>query len=281
MKGIIVYDTAGATANRHYIDFYFDACKKRGMELDLILTENLSWGIRDGKGYLHHCGEPLCALDFAIMRTPNVVLAKHLEFMDVKVFNNSDVIEVANDKRLTHMRVAKAGIPAVDTRFNVTMGEKMDFPLVVKPTRGRGGRGVMLVRDETELIRAISGILPEPYVVQKLTSEPGRDLRVYFVGNEIVCAMLRESKTDFRSNYGLGGTARAYTLNDGEKRLARKVAALFDLSYAGVDFIFDEGKMVFNEVEDAVGARMLYANTDIDIVDLYTAYIYERVCAGK
>ena len=43
--------------------------------------------------------------------------------------------------------------------------------------------------------------------------------------------------------------------------------------YYGIDFVFDNGKAVFNELEDAVGARMLYANTDIDIIEMYINYI--------
>ena len=43
--------------------------------------------------------------------------------------------------------------------------------------------------------------------------------------------------------------------------------------YYGIDFVFDNGKAVFNELEDAVGARMVYANTEIDIIGMYIDYI--------
>ena len=37
------------------------------------------------------------------------------------------------------------------------------------------------------------------------------------------------------------------------------------------------GKWVLNEIEDAVGARMLYSLADFDIVKEYAAYIAERL----
>ena len=40
-----------------------------------------------------------------------------------------------------------------------------------------------------------------------------------------------------------------------------------------MDFVFDNGRAVFNEIEDAVGARMVYEKTDIDILKLYCDYI--------
>ena len=43
--------------------------------------------------------------------------------------------------------------------------------------------------------------------------------------------------------------------------------------YYGIDFVFDGGQPVFNEIEDTVGARMVYSVTDIDILDLYCDYI--------
>ncbi|MBQ9833527.1 MAG: ATP-grasp domain-containing protein, partial [Clostridia bacterium] len=194
------------------------------------------------------------------------------------VFNNSDVIENANDKRLTYMRAASAGLPIMDTYYSFNDASILgEFPLVVKSAHGCGGRNVMLAHNEFELKTAIDRIAPDAPVIQKLAGDIGKDLRVYFVGNEIVCAMLRQSNSDFRSNYGLGGSAVLHELTDEEREIALKAASMFDLGYAGVDFIFDNGKLIFNEVEDAVGARMIYANTDIDIVDIYVDYIYRKV----
>ena len=40
-------------------------------------------------------------------------------------------------------------------------------------------------------------------------------------------------------------------------------------------------EIVFNEIEDAVGARMLYALTDIDILEEYCEYIKTEIKLGR
>ena len=94
---------------------------------------------------------------------------------------------------------------------------------------------------------------------------------------KIICAVLRKRETDFRSNYCLGGTAEIYNLNESEKALVYKIASRIKYDYIGIDFVFDGGKAVFNEIEDAVGARMVYDKTDIDILRLYCEYIKKEL----
>ena len=42
-------------------------------------------------------------------------------------------------------------------------------------------------------------------------------------------------------------------------------------------FIYDHGRLLFNEAEDAVGTRMLYQYTKLDIVRLYMDYIVAQM----
>ena len=65
-------------------------------------------------------------------------------------------------------------------------------------------------------------------------------------------------------------------LNEEEKNKVNRIIELvtpLGADYYGIDFVFDNGKAVFNELEDAVGARMIYANTEIDIIGMYIDYI--------
>ncbi len=111
------------------------------------------------------------------------------------------------------------------------------------------------------------------FVYQKPASDLGKDLRVWLIGGKIICSVLRQSKTDFRSNFCLGGSASVYTLSEKERALVYKIASLVEYDYIGIDFVFNNGKIVFNEIEDSVGARMVYDKTNIDILDIYCEYI--------
>ena len=47
--------------------------------------------------------------------------------------------------------------------------------------------------------------------------------------------------------------------------------------YVGIDFLFNNNKLVFNEIENVVGARMVYSLTNIDIGDLFIKYIDSEI----
>ena len=100
---------------------------------------------------------------------------------------------------------------------------------------------------------------------------------MWLIGGEIICSILRESKTDFRSNFCLGGSATPYTLSKEETALVMKIQSLIKYDYIGIDFVFDKGRAVFNEIEDSVGARMVYTCTNTDILSLYCDYIKKEM----
>ena len=106
-----------------------------------------------------------------------------------------------------------------------------------------------------------------------MADTPGKDLRVYVTGNRITACMLRTSETDFRSNFCLGGQARVYTLSGEEEKMLKKIMSHLSIGHCGIDFLFHQDHLIFNELEDVVGSRMLYSYTDIDVVDDYIAYI--------
>lgn len=80
----------------------------------------------------------------------------------------------------------------------------------------------------------------------------GTDLRVMFVGGEIIFAIKRTSKTDFRANIALGATYEVYPLSPKQKEQVSKIAGLKQLDIVGVDFLFGEGEeLIFNEFNSA------------------------------
>ena len=106
------------------------------------------------------------------------------------------------------------------------------------------------------------------------TLPPARqDLRVWLLGGEIYAACLRTSATDFRSNYCLGGSAAVYPLSPAERAQVSDIAAFVQADYYAIDFVRHQGRWVFNELEDTVGARMLYDLTSLDPLADYCRYI--------
>lgn len=266
MRMWLVYDAFEAERNRRYIDFYFEKCRAKNIDLELVITD-------EGVDFLN-------LPDVAIVRTMNPTLSEKLEECGVAVYNSSFVSRIANDKWNTYCYLKDKGIRLPETFLLDDKFTPPYYPIVLKPADGKGGRNVEMIKNKSEFER-YKKENGGKIIAQKPVSNLGRDLRCYVVGNKIIKAMLRVSDKDFRSNFCLGGEAREYELSDWEREEIQKVINQFDIGYAGLDFMFDGGKIIFNEMEDVVGARMLYTYTDIDIVEIYINYIISHTVLTK
>ena len=272
MYGWLIYSYAEAQRNKHFIQFFFEESKKVGITLDLILTEQLKFGVKEGKLFAQ-CGKPLP--HFAVCRTKNPLLTRQLELMGVRTYNNSTVATICNDKQLTYQMVANLGIDTIDTDF-VKKGSKYiseDFPKIIKTAEGCGGKNVYLAHSQKEIDDILEQNCHSDCVIQPLVGEQCRDLRVYVIGKQIVGAVLRTAKEGFKSNYSLGGDIAPFKVTDEIKSIVDKISNALNFGLVGIDFLFEKDKPLLNEIEDVVGCRMLYACTDVNIVRLYLDYI--------
>ena len=281
MKGILIYDKASADYNQNAISMYLTEAKKIGLDLSLVYYEGLSYGIRGGVLFTSYEGNTLLNLDFAINRSRDSRLAKHLELMGIRVFNNSLVNEIGNHKWDTYQYLSQFEIPMLDTVFilNKNLNSFLSAckeEVVVKAVHGHGGNQVCLYNPSKpeEIDSIIKVMAKEDVVIQPFIKGVGQDLRVYVIGGKIIGAVLRTASKDFRSNYSLGGSVKFYHLKEEERKEVQKIMDCISLDYAGIDFLVTEdGSLLFNEIEDVVGARMLYACADIDAIALYVKHI--------
>ncbi len=258
MKLWLIYEKGEVKRNERYIGFYREKCEAKNIDLKLVVLE-------DGLDFTD-------LPDAAVMRAGRWDISARLEKMGVKVFNNSQLSFVANDKWETYKYLSERGVKTLET-YEVTEDFVPPFyPMVIKPRGGKGGKNVEIINSYDEFVNYRSRV-SEKCIAQEVCSDVGKDVRVYVVGNKIIAAMLRSSEDDFRSNFCLGGNASRYELSPEEEETVKNVIRHFDTGFAGFDFIFDNGKMIFNEIEDAAGARMLYTHTDIDIVEIYLDFI--------
>jgi len=284
LEAWIIYFKDSAEYNKTYIDFYIEEGRKLGINFRLILAEDIKFGVKDGKLFLSHFSGELSLPDFAVVRAIYPLLSKHLELMGIPVYNNSFVSEICNDKARTYQYLAQTGIPMADTcfykNFQVEKQLPIQAPTVIKAVDGHGGRQVFLVEDykayEHKANEIVRGIGSSDVVIQPLTGSRFQDLRVYVIGTQIIAAVLRTSKEGFKANYSLGADVRLYDLNEDEKKLVRTIIGKFEFGLVGIDFLIgDNGELIFNEIEDVVGSRMLYKCSDINIVELYLKFIIE------
>ncbi|MDF2512912.1 MAG: hypothetical protein K0S04_2778 [Herbinix sp.] len=308
MLAWIIYHREAAIYNKEYIRFYIEEGIKLGIEIELVLVEELEFGVKGNRWFIKHQKEEVEYPDFAINRTIYPLLSRQLELLGIKVYNNSIVSEICNDKARTYQFLAKTGIAMVDSSFyqNAQIKEvlsRMDEPTVIKSVEGHGGQQVFLANpriadceelhsDVTNNIdgvpnnrnsnNMIQGLAHSDVVVQPLVGNKHQDLRVYVIGKEIVAAVLRTAKEGFKSNFSLDGEVELYELSAKERQLVQIIINQFDFGLVGIDFIIDDqGELIFNEIEDVVGSRMLYQCSQINIVERYLRYILRDLLSDE
>ena len=266
VKGILVYTSADAEYNKWFIDHIIEEGRKCNLDIRLVLSDKEEVSDND--------------IDFAIVRNRDSKLCKRLEENNIRCFNSSYVVNIGNDKWEMYKDFNAVGIPVMYTQKT-----KLPYPFVMKPVDGHGGENVYLIKNADEYESVISNIPDDrqgDLIYQVIATEKGRDIRVYVVGGIILTAMERialDSENDFRSNYSLNGNAKEHALTDEELKLAAKVADHIKADFVGIDLIYNNGRPVVNEIEDAVGTRMLYSLTDIDPVREFVAHIADIVCS--
>jgi ribosomal protein S6--L-glutamate ligase/gamma-F420-2:alpha-L-glutamate ligase len=102
-------------------------------------------------------------------------------------------------------------------------------------------------------------------------------MRIYALGGKVVGCVLRSSDTSFKSNFSLGGKVKKTTATARQKEIVKTLYEKLNFDFVGIDFIKDGNRWVFNEMEDPVGARMLYAVSKTDIAKKLIDYIVERL----
>ncbi len=261
----LVYDRPRLARNGWFVETLTEKFARRGWKLTLKIAEELESVKLE---------EPFP--DAVLMRCTFPELSRKWEEAGVRVFNSATVSAVTNDKLRTAEFFAVHDLPMMKTvLLKYPLDIPFSFPVVMKSRTGHGGTEVFGVESEAEIEEILkrTATTPEYWILQPFANCPGRDVRAYVVGNHPVAAMERTSGSDFRSNYSLGGSARPYTLRPTENALISRILEVLPLDFAGIDIIYHDGEPILNEIEDVVGSRMLYAHTEIDILEVFLDYL--------
>ncbi len=268
IRGALIYDAVGFERNQWFIQQFLD--KAHSFNLDL-------------KFYIHQTNELTLEsllednVKFSIVRTISPTLSKLLEKNQIKVFNNSLVSEIANNKFKTYELCRFLDIPVMNTNVLKSYEQNFLFPKVVKTVDGHGGNQVFLVNSNDEVIDILNKYKNTQLIIQDVCSEVGKDMRIYLLDGKVLATVLRTAKSGFKSNYSLGGRVNLSTPNEQQLQIIAKLVEKLKPDFIGIDFIFNNGKWVLNEIEDVVGTRMIYNLTDIDVVSLYLEHVKSKL----
>lgn len=122
--------------------------------------------------------------------------------------------------------------------------DQFTFPLIIKTSSGRQGRGVFKVDipDELKIVIKENEADSPAFVIRQFIENDG-DLRLFTVGYQVIGAMKRTPKLgDFRSNISQGGEGSAFDLSTRPDvvAMAEKISRLTRTEIAGVDIMLEK-----------------------------------------
>ncbi|MFP8782149.1 ATP-grasp domain-containing protein [Planococcus plakortidis] len=243
---IVLYETASAQHNRGFIDEL-----KRFCSIELLTWDDWSEaGLEDLLPRLK--GQSV----FFRVRQPHA--ARFLEDHGVRLINRAEVNRIANDKWQSYQLFQLLGVPVIPTQKT-----PLALPYIAKTAGGHGGKDVWLVESEQDVPDTEATLLYQPVVPHTA------DVRAYIIGKEIVGAVKRSAHDSFKANYSLGASVERFELTSAQREDVEKIAEALKSDYIGVDFLLlDDGRHLFNEIEDPVGARSFYQTHEDNIAEL-------------
>lgn len=243
---IVVYESAAAQHNQGFIDEL-----KRFYSIELLTWDDWSdAGLERLLERVH--GQWV----FFRVRQPHA--ARFLEDHGVRLINRAEVNRIANDKWQSYQLFQLLGLPAISTKKTPP-----PLPFIAKTANGHGGVEVWHVESEQDVPETKSPLLYQPVVPHTA------DVRAYVIGKEIVGAVKRSAENSFKANYSLGASVERFELNTAQRNDVEKIAKALNSDYIGIDFLLlEDGRHLFNEIEDPVGARSFYQTHDDNIAEL-------------
>lgn len=248
---------------------------------------------------------------FVINRTRNYKLSERFEKLKIKVFHSSKITELGNDKYKTYTYLKEYfkgcepkkhwiahTIPVKAEELEKAINTYAGKNVIIKSVDGHGGNQVFSLREieneiSTEEVNVkctdkmsetrqiiFEKLKGHSCIIQEYIDSDSNDIRVYVLFGKIYAAVLRHGNDDFKSNYSLGGSVSEYFPDLRQKEFINKIIEAFggkELCMAGIDFILTmDGELIFNELEEMVGSRMLYNCSKHDIVKEYMEQIAEH-----
>lgn len=212
--------------------------------------------------------------------TRRISMVEHMEVSGIRVVNPCYSFRRARDKYATQYTLAEAGLPVAETYTTEEMERAYRRSrelgkCVYKPILSSMGRGSLRFDDPDLAYNAWKMLsrLGQPIILQEYLSNPGRDIRVFVVGDEVVGSAYRYgAKGEWKTNVALGGRMTDEPVPEEMLEFGVKATRAMGLDYAGVDIIETERGPVILEVNGAPGWQALKAATGVDVAERIIMY---------
>jgi [lysine-biosynthesis-protein LysW]--L-2-aminoadipate ligase len=259
----------------------FKALRERGVDTERIDANTFTLGL----------SESLNGYDVVLVRCLShsraLYASKLLGNSGLPTVNTYEVIATSGDKLLTSLALVKHGVPTPRTKVAFTPRsalqaiEQMGYPVVLKPLNGSWGRLLAKIndRDAAETIlehkHTLGGYLHSIFYIQEYIDKPGRDIRSFVVGGEVIAAIYRHAP-HWITNTARGGEASNCPITPEIDHISRAAAEAVGGGVVAIDILeAPDGRLLVSEVNHTPEFRNSIAPTGVDIAGRIADYVLE------
>ncbi len=213
---------------------------------------------------------------------------RYFKSLGIPTVNKPVVAQICGDKIMTSAALVRNKVPTPRTMIAFTPEsalaalDEMGYPAVLKPAVGSWARLISKVNDPeaAESILEHKSILGSYhhsiYYIQDYVEKPGRDIRAFVVGDEVIAAIYRKSE-HWITNTTRGGVAENCPVTDELEDLCLKAADAVGGGVLGVDVMEskDDGLEIC-EVNYTMEFRNSIEPTGVDIPGKIMDYVVEE-----
>jgi len=210
-----------------------------------------------------------------------------LENQGALCINSADVIETCGDKLKTSLALSRADLPNLATHVAFTpeaamnVLETIGYPAVLKPVVGSWGRLVAKLNDR-DAARAVledratlGSWQQQVFYLQEFVEKPGRDLRVFVIGDEPVAAIYRTSE-HWITNTALGAKVSNCPLTSELADLACAGARAVGGGLLAVDLVETPDGLSILEINHSAEFKNSVEPTGVDLPGLMVDWVVRQ-----
>ncbi|MCI2412493.1 MAG: RimK family alpha-L-glutamate ligase [Cuniculiplasma sp.] len=211
-----------------------------------------------------------------------------LEYKKQSVLNDLKTIINAGNKMLTSLALISNGVPSpltsASTSYETAMkqfSEKFQGRAVLKPVIGSWGRMIALMNNPESAMALLEDReymypLYSIFYLQEYVKRPPRDIRIFVIGDRVVCGMYRyQPEGDWRTNAAIGGRAEKCEITTELEKISLKAARSVGNGILGVDIMESERGYLVHEVNSTSEFKTIASTTQIDIPGDILDYLLE------
>ncbi len=266
----------------------FAALEQRNVDYDRLDDRKIHFDLSNPEPWLKYDA----ILERSISYARGLYSLRTLNSWGVPTVNTAAVSEACGDKIATSTALAKAKVPQPNTRIAFTPQsaleaiETLGYPAVLKPVVGSWGRLLAKIndRDAAEAIlehKAVLGSYQHSiFYIQEFIEKPGRDIRVFVVGDQAITAIYRKSP-HWITNTARGGIGEICPLTSELETLCGEAARAVGGGVLAVDVIeHPERGYLINEINHTLEFSTAQPTSGVDIAGIIADYVIE-VAKGR